>query len=231
VTTEQQPPPLTSNERSLARRLLHFSAPVRGAVVAGALAGFVSAGIGSRVVMRVITLLNEDHDGVMTDSSATVGDITLGGTMSLLLLGTIAGVLGGLLYLGLRRWLLVPAKWRGLAFAIVTLVTVGQPLFDTANVDFQIFEPVLVVVGMFAALFLINGLILAPLLDRVHPEPAYTVSAGVPTVVGGVIAAVCALGLLITVGTLQTMIDDAGTCFSAAGGGAGCAVFEQQIEK
>ncbi len=221
--------PEATSPRSLWRTLVRGSAPVRGAIVAGALAGFISAGIGSRVVMRIITLLNDDRRGVLTDSSAIVGEISLGGTMSLLVLGTIVGVFGGLLYLGLRRWLWVSPSWRGLTFGAITLVTIGQPLFDPANVDFQIFEPVVLVLAMFAALFFINGLILAPLLDRIHPEPAYRVSARVQRAVAGGIALVCVLGLILTAFTFQTMVDDAGTCYSAAGGGEGCAVFERDI--
>jgi hypothetical protein len=200
-----------------------FSAPVRGAVVAGAISGFIAAGIGSRVVMFIIALLNEDKEGVMTDASAIVGEFSVGGTFSLLALGMVAGIIGGLLYLGLRRWLWVPTPYRGLAFGLLTLVTIGQPLFDTANVDFQIFEPVLVVVALFAALFFINGLILAPLLDRIHAEPAYPPSTRVPRIVAGALGGVCALGIALFAGTLVTMVEDAGTCYSAVGGGQGCA--------
>jgi hypothetical protein len=216
-------------KRSWAQMLLQGSAPARGAIVAGALAGFISAGVGSRVVMRIIAVLNDDRDGVTTDASATVGEISFGGTMSLLMLGVIAGVLGGLLYLGLRRWLWVPPAWRGLAFGSVTLLTVGHLLFDTANVDFQMFEPVVVVVALFATLFLINGLLLVPLADRIHPEPAYAGGTRVPRAAAGVIALVSLVGLIGMVHTFRTMIDDAGTCYSAAGGGEGCAVLERDV--
>jgi hypothetical protein len=221
--------PETSSSRTLWEQLVWRSAPLRGAVVAGALCGLISAGIGSRVVMRIITLLNEDRDGVMTDASATVGDVSLSGTLGLLLLGTVFGVLGGLLYLGVRRWLWVPKAWRGLAFGVLTMVTVGQPLFDPANVDFQIFEPVLVVLGLFAMLFLVNGLLLAPLMGRIHPEPTYAESSRVPKIAGVVLALAALAGLAVTAGTLQTMVDDAGTCFSAAGGGEGCAVLTSDV--
>ena len=179
--------------------------------------------------MRIIAATNDDRDGVMTDASATVGEISAGGTLSLLMLGVAAGVLGGLLYLGLRRWLWVPARWRGVAFGALTLVTVGQPLFDPANVDFQIFEPVVIVIGMFAVLFLINGLILAPLADRIHPEPAYPAGTRAPRIVAGGIALACALGLVLLVSTIATMIDDEGTCYSAAGSGGGCAILTREI--
>ena len=93
--------------------------------------------------MRIIALANPDSDGVLTDAEATVGDITFDGTVGLLFLGTVAGIMGGAVYLGLRRWLPVPAAWKGLTYGIVSLLTVGHLLFDTHNADFQIFEPVL----------------------------------------------------------------------------------------
>src|ERR1700675_5145711 len=115
-----------------------LSAPLRWAVALGALSGAISAGVGSRVVMRIIALTNPGSDGVNTDADATVGQITLGGTMSLLILGKIAGIMGGVVYLGLRRCLPVPAAWKGLAYGVVSLVTVGNLLFETTNADSQI---------------------------------------------------------------------------------------------
>ena len=214
---------------SRARALLRGSAPVRGAAVAGALAGFVSAGIGSRVVMRIIAVLDDDHDGVLTDSSATVGEFSFGGTFSLLALGTVFGVIAGLMYLGLRRWLWVSPAWRGIVFGPLTLVTIGQLLFDSMSLDLQIFEPIAVVLVLFVALFLINGLILAPLTDRIHPEPDYATGRRMPRIAIGMLAIVALLGLALTVDTFRTIVGDAGTCYSAVGGGEGCAVFEREI--
>ncbi len=214
---------------SLSTRFWRASAPIRGAVFAGALAGLISAGIGSRVVMRIIALLNPDRVGVMTDSIGTVGVISLGGTMSLLILGTLAGVLGGLMYLGLRRWLWVPPMWRGLAFAGVTLLTIGQILFDPANVDFQIFEPVLLIVALFAALFVLNGFVVSLAADRIHPEPAYAAHRWIPKAAGGFIALVCCVSLIGLAGTFRTMVAQSGTCYSARGGGNGCAVFTRDV--
>lgn len=214
---------------SLSTHLWQGSAPIRGAVLAGALAGFVSAGIGSRVVMRIIAVLNPDRVGVMTDSSATVGLISLGGTMSLLILGTVAGVLGGLVYLGLRRWLWVPPMWRGLAFACVTLLTIGPLLFDPTNVDFQVFEPVLLIVALFAALFVLNGLVVARAVDRIHPEPAYPAHPWIPKAACGFIVLVCLVSLVGMAGTLRAMVAESGTCYSARGGGNGCAVLTRDV--
>ena len=206
------------------RSAWRVSAPMRWAVAVGALAGVISAGVGARVVMRIIALANPDRDGVLTDAEATVGDITFGGTMNLLLLGTIAGVMGGVAYLGLRRWLPVPAAWKGLTYGIVSLLTVGQLLFDRNNADFQIFEPVLMVIALFSVLFLLNGLIVSAPLDRFHREPTYPASLRVSRAVTGAIALVCVLGIVAHAITTVQMINDEGSCLSAVGGGGGCAV-------
>ena len=216
----------TSNglPRSRFRSVWRASAPMRIAVAAGAFAGMISAGLGSRVVMRIIALADPSTDGATTDAEATVGDITFGGTANLMMLGTIAGVMGGATYLGVRRWLPVPAAGKGLAYGVVSLLTVGQLLFDTHNADFQIFEPVVLVIVLFSLLFLLNGLIVAPLVDRFHPEPTYRPSLRVSRAVTAGIAVICVLGAAAHVGTTVQMIDDEGTCLSALGGGAGCAV-------
>lgn len=224
--TEEQ---RASSIRSIAAALVRHSAPLRGMVVAGAISGFIAAGIGSRIVMRVIALLNDDRTGAMTDASVTVGTISVRGTLVLLVLGSIAGVLGGILYLGLRRWLWVPVWGRGPAYALVTLLTVGHLLFDPANVDFQMFEPPLAVIVLFAALFLVNGVILVALADRIHPEPAYPPSARVRAVAAGAIVLVSVVGFVGMVDTFRTIVADAGTCYSAAGGGNGCAVLERDV--
>jgi hypothetical protein len=221
----------TVGAKSLVRWLWRGSAPLRGAVIAGVIAGVISAGLGSRIVMRIIALMDSDHHGVNTDASATVGDFTFGGTMSLIILGAVAGVLGGLAYLGLRRWLWVPPAWRGLAFGGFTMVTVGHLLIDGANVDFQIFEPILVIVTLFLALFIINGLILAPLADRIHPEPAYSRQLRVERAAAGIIAIVSVLGLIGMVDTARQMVDERGTCFSARGEGNGCAVLQSEVDR
>lgn len=198
--------------------------PLRRAGGIGALSGLIAAGVGSRVVMKVIALADPSTEGTSTDAEATVGDFTVAGTLSLMVLGTIAGIMGGLLYLGLRRWLPVPPAWKGVAFGVLTLVSVGNVLIDSANVDFQIFEPVLLVVALFAALFFVNGLLLAAMMARWHPEPAYPHRPWVSGAAASVLVIVCVIGAIALVGGTLGMIDDQGTCLRALGGGRGCGV-------
>ncbi len=174
--------------------------------------------------MRVIAMADSSSDGTFTDAQATVGDFTLGGTLSLLMLGAIAGTAAGPLYLGIRRWLPVPAGWNGAAFGVLTLGTVGQPLFDPANVDFQIFEPLLLTLLLFSALFLVNGLLLGWLLDHFQPERSLGPRSRVSIVVSSGLSIVTVVGILGLAGGMIGMFDDEGKCLRAVGGGEGCAV-------
>src|SRR5687768_9544666 len=103
-----------ARQQSRPRSLWRATLPMRWAVGLGALSGLVAAGVGSRLVMRLIALADPATAGTFTDAKATVGDFTLGGTVGLLALGTIAGIMAGPLYLGLRRWLPVPPAWKGI---------------------------------------------------------------------------------------------------------------------
>ncbi len=190
----------------------------------GAVSGVVTVGIGSRIVMRVIALADSSTDGTFTDAEATVGEFSIEGSLSLFPLGIGAGILGGLLFLGVRRWLPVPTKWKGAAYGLLTLLTVGNLLFDPSNADFQIFEPVLLVVALFTALFFVNGLLLGWLMQRFHPEPAYEPRPRAARIAVGLLGAVCLLGGFAYVGGILGMVEDQGTCLRAAGGGNGCAL-------
>jgi hypothetical protein len=221
---------LTRDTPGFPSKIWRGSGPLRGAAVAGAIAGFFAAGVGSRVVMRVIAIVDSDSEGAGTDSGFTVGDATLSGTLNLLVFGAVLGIAGGLVYLGLRRWLFVPHWLRGATFGVVTLLTIGNVLFDTHNPDFQIFEPVVLVMVLFASLFFVNGLILASLADRIHPEPEYRPGRFVPWIATGAIAVVALFGLTGIAESFSTMIDDAGTCLSVLEPGSGCGVLASDVE-
>jgi hypothetical protein len=140
---------------------------IASASTAGAIAGLVAGGIGSRLAMRVLAMTTPGMEGATTEAEATVGQITAGGTFFLLLFGTALGVGGGLVYLALRRWF--PARWRGLAFGLLLLALTGPLLVDPDNSDFDILEPAWLGVVMFAALPVLFGLIAAPLQARLEP--------------------------------------------------------------
>src|SRR3990172_5844763 len=167
----------TDSEREL--RPLEVE-PLRRSLALGTLSGFVAGliagGVGSRIAMRIVAITAGDADqGAITDAEATVGEITAGGTIFLLFIGGGAGALGGLLYLAVRRWLADAGRWRGLVFGLLLLATFGSPIIDADNPDFDRFGYRTLNIAMFAALFIIFGLLVAPLFERIErrlPRPS-----------------------------------------------------------
>ena len=65
------------------------------------------------------------------------------GTFQLFLVTTIAGVVGGLLYRSIRRWIPATHVPKGLVFGLLVMIVPGIIVFNPDNPDFQLFEPVL----------------------------------------------------------------------------------------
>ena len=137
-------------------------------VLAGLAAGFLAGGVGSRLAMRISAIAaGPAMQGTFTENENRVGEITLGGTIFLVVFnGPIVGLFGGLVYIAVRSWLPRPTRWRGPAFGALLLAVFGAVIIDADNIDFRLFGPPLLNVGMFAALFVLFGLVAAPLADR-----------------------------------------------------------------
>jgi hypothetical protein len=136
-------------------------------VIAGFVAGLVVGGAGSRLAMRILALTSADFlRGAGTEAGATIGEITLEGTLFLLVAGSILGILGGILYTALRSLLPSSGTTRGVAFGLLLLALTGRFLVDPNNPDFVILSPTPLAVAMFAALPVLYGLMLVPLAER-----------------------------------------------------------------
>ena len=136
--------------------------------LSGMAVGIVVGGLGSRLVMRLSAIAaGSGVQGITTSNGNRVGEITAGGTIALIIFsGLFTGLLGGLLYAALRPWLAPLGRWRGLLFGLGLLGLAGSLILDSANSDFIILQPPLLNVAMFAALFVIFGVALAPVFDR-----------------------------------------------------------------
>jgi len=205
------------------RSVWRASGPMRGAVAAGAIGGLVVGGVGGRIVMRLVAIMDPSSDGARTDFGGTAGEITLGGTLNLVIITTIAGVAGGFAYMLLRRWILGSGARRGLLFGLGVALVPAIPIVNEDNPDLQIFEPVLVIVAMLWLLFLLYGLAVGWLADAFHPAPPASERRRTVMAVHGVLAAVVGLFLIVNVVNVMGIVDGAGTCLSANDNG-GCAV-------
>jgi hypothetical protein len=136
-----------------------------GGMAAGALVG----GLGARLMMRVLAATSGDSaQGLLTEADERVGRITTDGTLGIVLfVGVFGGLVGGLLYVVLRRWLPHPAWHAGLSLGSLLFVVFARldPL-SPDNRDFTILHPTWLAVVLIAVLFLLFGVTVAPLIER-----------------------------------------------------------------
>jgi hypothetical protein len=176
---------------------MRFRVPrsLTAALGVGALVGLVVAGGGARLAMGLIALADDREDfGSITGSGAFVGEITLGGTVAVLLTGLALGTVGACVYVALRPWL--PARWqyRTLVFVLVVL---GLGLFVTidGNQEDFVFLNTAASIASFAVVLSLYGLLVPPLIDRVAPRTPGRSGWG-HAVVAGVLAASLVVGAL-----------------------------------
>jgi hypothetical protein len=171
--------------------------------------------------MRTVALIDESAYGVRTDSGATVGVITAGGTITLTIATILAGIIGGVVYIAIRRWLPWSGIARGLIFGV--LMVFGPGFIAIGETDLQIFEPALPIFVMFAALQVLYGLLVALILDRLHPAPLIRPRRRLAVALRGLHYLVAAAICVFAVQLALHIIAGEGTCLTAAPGG-GCAV-------
>lgn len=135
-------------------------------VLAGLGAGFVAGGVGSRLAMKVVALTaGPGARGMITENGNRIGAFTAD-TIFLLVFGSFLGIFGGLLYVALRPWLPASGRRRGLAFGTVLLAACGTAVIERENFDFHHFGIPVLNIALFGGLFLLFGLVVAPLADR-----------------------------------------------------------------
>lgn len=193
------------------QRLSHISRVARAVGVgtlAGALAGIVAGGVGSRIAMRISALATGPLcPGMVTDNRNRCGEITLGGTLALILFaGAFAGIAGGLVYTAIRPWLTRLGRWRGLAFGLLLLAIFGSAIINGENRDFGRFGPPILNVLLFAALFPLFGILIAPFVEQVErlvsgslrwpPRPQTIIAYGAMSITGALAALLVHRGII-----------------------------------
>ena len=119
--------------------------------------------------MRILATLNSELSGVVTENGNISGEITVGGTIGLIIFGGVfTGIFGGLVYVLVRRWVPGSGVWKGLAFGGILFLLVGFDILDKDNVDFTLFGPPLLAVVLFALLFPLYGLLLSLTVERLN---------------------------------------------------------------
>ena len=193
---------------------------LRAGIVVGAILGAMFGGVGGRIVMRLIFLIDRETEGAETDFG-TIGEVTLGGSFTLLVLSTIAGIIGGVLYIGLRRWLPWSGVARGVFFGLMMMF--GPGVIALGEVDLQIAEPAVPILYMFVALIVLYGVCVALLTDRLNREPVADPSPRTK-LAATVVRSLLALGIVfMAILVTENVYSHAGSCLSADDNG-GCAV-------
>jgi hypothetical protein len=183
------------------------------ATLAGAAAGFLAAGVGGRLAMRVSGFMfAQDHPNrlAFAESGAKVGEITADGTIFLLFFGTLMGVAGAYIYATIKPWLPGRAIVRGFLFGLVALALLSAVSIDRGNDDFQRLGSVRVNVLIFASLFLIYGVLIAlfeSLLAKRLPMNLNQMGRGIHLktivayafLIGGIVVGLIATQVLLTV--------------------------------
>jgi hypothetical protein len=159
----------------MAATLRQTAIAVVGCGIAGALVG----GIGSRLAMRVAALAAPEVRGALTENGNVIGEITVVGTIGLMLFaGVGSSIFGAGAFTLAGPWLPRSTAVRGLVFGGFLLALMGSNVVDAGNADFMILGDRVLNVAMFSALFIAFGLVasgaVASLERRVPPAGAFS---------------------------------------------------------
>jgi hypothetical protein len=145
-----------------------FAEPVRDIArggLAGLITGIVVAGVGGRLVMRASALLVPEAAGRFTENGNRVGDITLSGTVGLVIgAGLFFGLAGATVWVVVAPWLPQGARPRAMLAMPVAVALAGVSLIHASNPDFRILRHDVVTVAMLLGLVAVAGLTIS-LLD------------------------------------------------------------------
>jgi hypothetical protein len=133
------------------------------------LVGIVVLGGGLRVLMRLAAMLTDTGGNrMMTENGNVVGEITMGGTLSLLIfVGLPFGALGGVIVMMVRPWLPVSGWVRYVLTGVIGFALAGSTVLDHGdNSDYRKLGIFGLNVCLFTTLPFLFGIAVLPVLDR-----------------------------------------------------------------
>lgn len=134
--------------------------------VAGAVLGVLVGGLGGRLAMGLLAVLNPDATGATSDDGFTIGRFTLGGTAQLLGSTWQLGLVGAFLYAILRGLVMGPRWFRVASMSVGSGLVVGALIVHTDGVDFTLLGPVWLTVGLFVAIPVVYAAALTLLVEH-----------------------------------------------------------------
>lgn len=153
----------------------HVTERIRVLIVAGIPTGALIAGAGSRLAMLLLRLTSPDQvNGITSDDGFTIGQVTIGGTYNLLLLGAVVGIIGAGVYRLVAPWLIGPLWLRRVTTGLTAGAIVGSMLIHADGVDFTALKPTWLAIGLFVALPALFGLAIGAAVDAVSRPTSWT---------------------------------------------------------
>jgi hypothetical protein len=145
-----------------------FWRTVSAGAVGGGIVGLLAGGLLGRLAMRVLTLTSpRSVRGRLTDDMQPVGQISLGGTMTLFVATAALGAVAGLVYLWVRRVLPPERGPRAWLFALLTGSVGGAFLVhDHPSFDYSALRPEWLSVLAFVVIPALFGLVAPTVIDR-----------------------------------------------------------------
>lgn len=153
---------------AVTRLLQHAIRQIAIGVLGGMLVGFVVLGGGLRLLMRLAAMLTETGGHRMvTDNGNVVGDVTLEGTLAIMVfVGIPFGAMGGIVLMVVRPWLPASGWWRSIVAGAIGFAVASSTVLDRGdNPDYKRFGILGLNVCLFTILPVLFGIAVLPLLD------------------------------------------------------------------
>ena len=177
-------------------------------LVVGTISGLLVTGAGGRLAMRLLAVTSPQATGRLTEAGATVGRMTVEGTIGYLVFGALPfAFVSTALYLLVAPWL-PRGRLAGPVFGLAAFI-LAAPFIDPLradNVDFDIVGPGWLSVLVFAALGVVQGAFLAAFAGRLSRSlPLMTRKTWPETLLPLLLGVVLfPLGAVLAVGALVT---------------------------
>jgi hypothetical protein len=153
------------NVRGRFETLAAFYRIVAIAVIAGFVGGFLTGGW-TRIAMRIAgTLTSDRNHGLLTENDAAVGQLTLGGTLTIAFTGAAFGILAAMIYIAVRRWIPGSRRQQPFIFSLLLLGVFGFVVMDPTNPDYVTFGPPWLNVLTFSLGYIVIGTVVGTLVE------------------------------------------------------------------
>ena len=171
--------------------------------LAGAIVGVLVAGVGGRIVMRLAALLVPAATGNATENGNRIGEITLTGSLGLLIFALVVGLVGGTIWVVVSPWIPGIGLRRAIVAMPIAVGLVATGLIEGSNPDFLILRHDVAVVALLVGLVALVGFAIAMVdtwLDGRLPHPGlgWRGAAGIYAVVAFAGAVLFALPITLT---------------------------------